>query len=72
MTQLMNYIKSSTLISLMSLCDISHKDISEIRVDDLIKALEVTPQEVALIQEMTTGQKEKPLCMNGCKTVESI
>ena len=57
----MNYIKSSTLISLMSLCDISHKDISEIRVDDLIKALEVTPQEVALIQEMTTGQKEKPL-----------
>ena len=43
---------------------LSHKDISEITVDDLIKALEVTPQEVALIQEMTTGQKENPLWMD--------
>ena len=43
---------------------LSHKDISEITVDDLIKALEVTPQEVALIQETTTGQKENPLRMD--------
>ena len=46
-----------------------HKDISEIRVDDLIKALEVTPQEVALIQEMKLVRK-KPI-VDVCKTVES-
>ena len=49
MTQLINY---------------HTKTFSEITVDDLIKALEVTPHEVALIQEMTTGQKENPLWMD--------
>ena len=39
---------------------LSGKDISEITVD-LMKALEVTHHEVALIQEMTTGQRDNPL-----------
>lgn len=42
---------------------LSGKDISEVTVDS-VKAVEVTPPEVALIQEMPTGQRENPMWLD--------
>ena len=43
---------------------LSLQDNSEITVYDLMETLEVTPQEVALMQVMTTGQRKNLLWMD--------
>ena len=38
-------------------------------VSDLVEALKDTPEEVMLVAEMTVGQQDNPLRMDGCTAV---
>ena len=55
---------AATMVLTDPLDRLAEKDITDVTVDDLISALQVTPEEIRLLQTMTAGQRHNPLWMD--------